>query len=78
MEKFCQSCGMSINNNLQRGILITDFNNSNCSCNQEQGQLTKSGKLSRKIKSLSIEKMKVEGMPKFWKWLSSRGDSSLE
>ncbi len=79
MEKFCQSCGMPINNNPQPLVTTTNSNISAkyCSCSYEVSQFTQSEVESKEIQSFNIEKMKEEGMPRFLDWLSARGISRL-
>ncbi len=80
-NKFCQSCGMPMNRDPQKGGTEKDGskNDKYCSYCYQKGDFTSPEiNTPQKMQSFCIEKMKEQGMPKFIAWIFTRGIPKLE
>ncbi len=80
-SNFCQSCGMPISKDPQKGGTEKDGSKSEkfCSyCYQEGEFMSPEINTPEKMQELCIEKMKEQGMSKFVAWLFTRGIPKLE
>jgi len=80
MNKFCQSCGMPMNKDPQKGGTNSDksINSSYCSFCYKEGDFLDNCKTATEMQSFCITKMKENGTPKFIAWLLTRGIPKLE
>ena len=80
-NKFCQSCGMPMNKDPQKGGTEEDGskNNKYCSYCYEGGKFTNTEiDTAKKMQTFCIKKMKEQGTPKFIAWFFTRGIPKLE
>ncbi len=79
--KFCQSCGMPMKSDPDKGGTEKDSSKSNkyCSYCYQNGSFTSPDiNDPKKMQTFCIEKMKEQGMPKIVGWLFTRGIPKLE
>jgi hypothetical protein len=79
--KFCQSCGMPINKDPQKGGTEKDGSVSKkyCSYCYQNGEFCSPEiDTAEKMQKFCIEKMKEQGMPKIIAWLFTRAIPKLE
>jgi len=80
-NKFCQSCGMPMKSDPEKGGTEKDGSRSTkyCSYCYQNGVFT-SPEINdpKKMQTFCIEKMKEQGMPKIIGWLFTRGIPKLE
>jgi len=80
-NKFCQSCGMPMNKDPEKGGTEKDGSKSvkYCSYCYKDGEFLSSEiDTPEKMQKFCIEKMQEQGMPKFVAWLFTRGIPRLE
>lgn len=80
MNKFCQSCGMPLNKDPQRGGTNSDGSKSPdyCSYCYVNGAFTTPDMTPKQMQSLCIDKLKERGMPKPFAWLLTRNIPTLK
>ncbi|MFT4304489.1 MAG: zinc ribbon domain-containing protein [Candidatus Woesearchaeota archaeon] len=79
--KFCQSCGMPMSKDPQKGGTEKDGskNLKYCSYCYQNGNFTSPEiDTAKKMQAFCIEKMKEQGMPRFIAWIFTRGIPKLE
>ena len=79
--KFCQSCGMPMSKDPQKGGTEKDGskNLKYCSyCYQDGNYTSPEIDTPKKMQAFCIEKMKEQGMPRFIAWIFTRGIPKLE
>ena len=80
-NKFCQSCGMPMSRDPQKGGTEKDGSKSEmyCSYCYENGEFTSPEiDTPQKMQTVCIEKMKEQGMPKIIAWIFTRSVPKLE
>ena len=80
-NKFCQSCGMPMSKDPQKGGTEKDGSKTEkyCSYCYKNGKFTSQEiDTPEKMQTFCIEKMKEQGMPKFIAWIFTRGIPRLE
>ena len=80
-NKFCQSCGMPMSKDPQKGGSEKDGskNQKYCSYCYQSGEFTSPEiDTPQKMQVFCIGKMKEQGMPKFIAWIFTRGIPRLE
>ncbi len=80
-NKFCQSCGMPMSKDPQKGGTEKDGSKNEiyCSFCYKNGEFTSPEiDTSEKMQKFCIEKMKEQGMPKFVAWVFTRGIPKLD
>jgi hypothetical protein len=81
MKKFCQSCGMPMSKDPQKGGTEKDGskNSKYCSYCYENGKfLNPEIDTPQKMQIFCINKMKEQGIPKYISWIFTRGIQRLE
>lgn len=81
MNKFCQSCGMPMKKDPQKGGSKKDGSKSGKYCSYcYKGGEFKSPEIDtpEKMQSLCVEKMCEQGVPKFIAWIFTRGIPKLD
>ncbi|ADO77507.1 zinc ribbon domain-containing protein [Halanaerobium praevalens] len=79
--KYCQSCGMPMSNDPQKGGTEKNRSKSKkyCSYCYQNGEFTSPEiDTPQKMQSFCIEKMKEQGMPKIIAWIFTRSIPKLE
>jgi hypothetical protein len=79
--KFCQSCGMPMKQDPQKGGSEKDGskNNKYCSYCYQEGEFTSPEvDTPQKMQEFCIKKMKEQGMPKIIAWVFTRSIPKLE
>ena len=80
-NKFCQSCGMPMSRDPEKGGTEKDGSKTNkyCSYCYQNGNFTSPEiDTPKKMQSFCIEKMKEQGTPKIIGWIFTRGIPKLE
>jgi hypothetical protein len=80
MEKFCQSCGMPMKKDPDKGGTNADGSKSLkfCSYCYQSGQFTQPDFTAKEMQDFCIDKMKEMGMPRILGWIFTRNIPRLE
>ena len=80
MNKFCQSCGMPMKNDPEKGGTNSDNskNEEYCSYCYQHGQFTQPDFTAKDMQAFCIDKMKEIVMPRFLGWLFTRNIPKLK
>ncbi len=75
MNNFCQSCGLPMKNDPQKGGTNADGskNIEYCSYCYQDGKFVGDFKTAKEMQIFCIQKMNENGMPKLIAWLFTRG-----
>lgn len=79
MGKICQSCGMPLSKDPEKGGSNTDGSRSEvyCSLCYDNGQFIHPDFTAEEMQTHCIEQLKLRGMPGFMGWLFTRGIPKL-
>lgn len=80
MKKFCQSCGMPMKKDPEKGGTNADGSKSEkyCSYCYENGAFFQPDMTVKEMQAFCIDKMKEQGIPRFMGWLFTRNIPRLE
>ncbi len=80
MSKFCQSCGMPLKQDPEKGGTNTDGSKSGkyCSYCYQDGKFFQPEMTAKEMQKFCIEKMNEQGTPRFLGWIMTRGIPRLE